>query len=82
MPCDLPSIYLIDDLAELKTVLICVSYVVALISYVTLNSRFSPASLAGLIAEVADVTIAEQKSMIQFGDMSTSQLTSTCARYN
>lgn len=62
--------------------LMSVSYVVALISYGTLNSCFSPASLARLIAEVADVTIAEQKSMIQVGDMSTSQLTSTCARYN
>lgn len=40
------------------------------------NSSFSPASLARLIAEIADVITAEKRSMIQGADMSTSQLTS------
>ena len=44
------------------------SYVVELISNVTSNSSFSPASLAELIAELSDVTIAEQGSMIQVGE--------------
>lgn len=62
--------------------LVSVSYVVELMSYVTLNSSFSPASLACLIGKMGDATIAEQRSMMQVGDMSTSQLKSPCVKYN
>lgn len=59
---------------------VSVSYVVELMSCVTLNSSFSPASLVRLIGKICDVTIAEQRSMIQAGDMSTTQLTSPCVK--
>lgn len=75
------SFHLIVDLAEYKTMLVSVSYVVELMSYVTLNSSSPPASLARLIGKIGDVTIAELRSMIQTGDMSTSQLTSPCVKY-
>lgn len=54
------------------------SHVVELMSYVTLSSSCSPASLAALIGKIGDATVAGQRSMIQVGDMSASQLTSPC----
>lgn len=60
--------------------LVSVSYVVELMSYVTLNSSFSPAPLARLIGKIGDVTAAEQRSVIQAGDMSTSQLMPPCVK--
>lgn len=60
---------------------VSVPYVVELMSCVTLNSSFSPASLARLIGKSGDVTIAEQRSMIRAGDMSTTQLASPCVKY-
>lgn len=55
-----------------------VSHVVELMSYVTLSSSCSPASLAALIGKIGGATVAGQRSMIQVGDMSASQLTSPC----
>ncbi len=60
---------------------VSVFYVVELMSYVTLNSSSSPASLVRLIGKLGDVTIAELRSVIQDGDKSTSQPTSACVEH-
>lgn len=64
------SSHLKADLTGRNAALVRASYVVELMSSVTLNRGIFPASLAGLIGKIGSEPKARQRSAIQLGNMS------------